>query len=279
MKPMLSHRYQDHEDSVRYPWYIQPKLNGIRMLAFGATLQSRSYGLVQERTWPEARLRHIRKALEAIPSHFMLDGELYVHGWSLQKINGVASINALADSDQTPLLQYHVFDIVNTLALEEPFAERAEYLAAFRRRLEAPLCFVETVLAPDQIRGDAHYTAWKHFGYEGAVYKDPAEPYGFAEHCGNKENRWKKTLKRKDYLDLVARCVGMIPGKDKYEGMVGSLVFKLDNGVHFDVGTGISDFQREEWYCSPPLDQHFSIKYFALSDAGKPTQTSILSIL
>lgn len=277
---MLSHRFQDHLETVRYPWYIQPKLNGIRMLAFNGTLQSRSYGLVQERTWPQARLAHIRAALAAVPEHFMLDGELYVHGWSLQKINGVASINALADSEHTVLLQYHVFDIVNTRSLEEPFAERAEYLAAFRRRLEAPLCFVETILVPDQIRGDALYTAWKHFGYEGAVYKDPAESYGFAEHCGNKENRWKKTLKRKDYLDLVARCVGLIPGDDnKYEGMCASLVFQLDNGIRFQAGSGLSDFERQEFYDNPPLDRYFSLKYFALSDDGKPLQPSILSPL
>jgi DNA ligase-1 len=209
----------------------------------------------------------------------MLDGELYVHGWSLQKINGVASINALTDSEQTLLLQYHVFDIINTEALEEPFAERAEYLAAFRRRIDLPLVFVDTHLVPDQIRGDALYSTWKHFGYEGAVYKDPAEPYGFAEHCGNKENRWKKTLKRKDYLDLVARCVGMIPGEGKYEGAVGSLVFQMDNGVRFCAGSGLSDFEREEWYDSPPLERYFSLKYFALSDAGLPLQPSILSPL
>jgi ATP-dependent DNA ligase len=278
MKPMLCHRYEKYRRHIRWPWYVQPKLNGIRLLYQNGVMQSRSYGLEEPRTWPEHRLQHIRTALAGLAPHLMLDGELYVHGWSLQKINGAAAINGGADSERSALLEYHVFDVVNLLDLDEVFAERAVRFPYLRTRFVHPIHFVETVLAEDEISGDGHYSAWKSLGYEGAVYKDPEESYGFVEFCGNKENRWRKTLKRKDYIDETCRIIAVYEGEGKFTGMVGSFRLELPNGKQFNAGSGLYDSQRMEYWEHPPLGVYASVKFLNYSDDGIPKEPVIVAI-
>lgn len=276
---MLCHRYEKHKAAIKYPWYIQPKLNGIRLLYFDGVMQSRSFGLDIPRTWPQHRLKHLRNELFNVPSRYLFDGELYVHGWSLQKINGTAAINGGNDNERTPLLEYHVFDIVDTENLDLIFSERVEILTRFSRQTFDKVRFVETIPIASELVGDANYAAWKHFGYEGAVYKDPNESYGFVEDCGNKENRWKKTLKRKDYLDEKCKIISVLEGEGKFEGMVGAFILELPNGVRFQAGSGLYDSQREEYWENPPIGVFCEIKYFALSDEGKPLQPTIEAVL
>lgn len=242
-------------------------------------MQSRSYDLPEPRTWPEHRLRHIRQELANVPSRFLIDGELYVHGWSLQKINGAAAINGGADTERTLALEYHIFDVVNMDEFQDDYQTRLCYRSFFERTLKHPIHVVETKLCNTEIELDACFTAWKALGYEGAVYKDPNEAYGFAEHCGNKQNRWTKTLKRKDQIDEICKIVAVFEGEGKYEDMVGAFLLELPNGTKFRAGSGLYDSQREEYWEHPPLGHYCRVLYFALSDDGVPLQPTIEAVL
>jgi DNA ligase-1 len=79
--PMLAHKFSEHGHKIKYPAFIQPKLDGIRMIAVikdgKATLWSRTRKQINS-------LPHIVAALEA---HFkdtrflILDGEAYNHDY------------------------------------------------------------------------------------------------------------------------------------------------------------------------------------------------------
>src|SRR5687768_15403845 len=107
MKPLLAHKYKPFR--VTYPCYVQPKLNGVRALYQNGRFQSRD-----EVPFPEALLDHLAQPLLRIfgTSHAPTDGELYVHGWSLQKILGAITPVRKEDSELTKLVEYHVFDVV-----------------------------------------------------------------------------------------------------------------------------------------------------------------------
>jgi len=101
------------------------------------------------------------------------------------------------------------------------------------------------------------------------------EPYGFVENCGNKENRWKRMLKRKDWLDEEFEILDIEEGTNSNEGRVGALVFKASNGQRFTAGSGLSSHQRDEFWSSPPIGRLCKIRYEMLSDDGIPLKPTI----
>ena len=107
MKPLLAHIYEPHR--VTYPCYVQPKLNGIRALYQNGCFQSRD-GI----PFPTGLLSHLaRPLLDTFDPSVILDGELYVHGWPLQRINAAVTPVRQHPTEDTVQVEYHVFDVVD----------------------------------------------------------------------------------------------------------------------------------------------------------------------
>ena len=86
--------YEPHR--VTYPCYVQPKLNGIRALYQNGNFQSRD-----QLPFPPGLLNHLSSPLQsAFDPSVILDGELYVHGWPLQRIN--AAVTPALGNDAMP---------------------------------------------------------------------------------------------------------------------------------------------------------------------------------
>lgn len=273
MRPMLAHRFADHRPSITYPIFLQPKLNGVRCLYNTSTFQSRD-----EHLWRPSVLAHLEKDLRKLVSpRYLLDGELYLHGLSLQQINGAVSVNRLDPETATGKIEYHVFDIVDKENPDLPFAKRAVLLQELKERTHFKNSnFVRTVTTLEiETEGEAEwwYSEWRKHGYEGSMYRDGKAAYGFSENCGNQENRWKCLLKRKDWLDEIFRVVGTELGTGKYEGLVGALICELPNGGRFSVGTGISDTERETFLDNPPSS--VKVRFMIYSDGGIPIQPTV----
>lgn len=81
-------------------------------------------------------------------------------------------------------------------------------------------------------------------GYEGWVLKDRQSLY--------KEKRSSSWLKLKAKLTIDLPVVSWVLGKGKYKGKLGSLVCLLKNGSTVNVGTGLTDFDREEFRIHMP---------------------------
>lgn len=278
MKPMLAFRYKDQRHKLTYPCHVQPKLNGVRMLYHRGTCQSRSHGQDTELLWSTHRLARLRSLLTNIPSDIVLDGELYRHGWSLQKINSAAALNRLEDTDLTDLLEYHVFDL---LIISEPnlsFPDRHAYLTELLC-LGNNFCIVPTVNILSQDEAEPLYHRYRLAGYEGMMYRQSSAPYGLSHNCSNKENRWPCLLKRKDWLDDEFECIATEPGEGKYADAVGSLVFSMPNGRTFKAGSGLSDAERYTFVTNPPIGRLVKVRYEMLSDEGVPLKPTIECVL
>lgn len=275
MKPMLAFKWQDHRKKLSFPLFVQPKLNGVRMLYQAGVCVSRD-----GHKWKSTMLQGIREALEYLPPNIMLDGELYVHGWSLQKINRAIAVTRNEPTDLTAGVQYHVYDAVEfgttPQRLMAPFWERHSILrnalARVAHNLKSPIRLVETHSVSSDLMADGHYAQWKAQGYEGMMYRTD-EHYGFPTMCGNKENRWTRLLKRKDWLDEEFEVIGVEPGEGRLRDTVGALVCLCDAG-QFRVGTGLDDSERAAFWHNPPIGQFVTVKYEMLSDNGTPLKPS-----
>jgi DNA ligase-1 len=78
-------------------------------------------------------------------------------------------------------------------------------------------------------------------GGEGLMLREPGSKYVRV--------RSPSLLKVKTFIDTEAKVIGHGPGKNRLQGMMGTLMCELPvTGATFDVGTGFSDAQRN--WCS-----------------------------
>ena len=253
--PMLLSPYK--EGRITAPphpstWLVQPKLDGIRMVALRSspssafTLYSRT-GLV---------FHHdaLANALDSLfpPSHMFLDGELYAHGVPLQTLSGAVrklfkADDGAADDAASLGIRFHVFDGAPSLDeshLELPYTERSpawDFVPATPARDDL-VARVPTLLeleAPS--KGDhAGMEAFESAlveqsqslvsdqGYEGAVLRLASSPYQLAK-------RSTRVLKYKFWEEEEFEVVGHKTGDGREVGCIIWTVYDPVADATFDV--------------------------------------------
>ena len=284
MKPMCAFKWQDHKHRLTLPFFVQPKLNGVRALYYQRQMQSRGLGEEQGKLWHPDVIQHLLMDLNrVVPSNWLLDGELYLHGLSLQQINSAIAVKRVAPSSKTPSIQYHVFDIIDTHNLHLPFLERARLLETLREKLvihqARSIACVPTTLINVGGLDNTLYGQYRSQGYEGIMYRDPSAPYGFAEECTNKENRWRYLLKRKGWEDGEFEITDF----QRTTGEKGNAGFQITcvtkAGKTFNVGSGLSHAEQDYYAQNSPVGQLLKLRFEMLSDTGIPLKPTIEAIL
>lgn len=280
MKPLLAHVYEPHR--VTYPCYVQPKLNGIRALYQNGRFQSRD-----EIPFPVDLLRHLSGPLQQVfGAEVILDGELYVHGWPLQRINAAVTPVRQQPTEDTGRVEYHVFDVVD---FRESFIGRYSYVDGFCGS-------VPTYSVNSQEFADAHYAQFVSDGYEGMMYRLGDCPYTVPKQkifhfnlnngpvrrlpfLSDKNNRTWHLLKRKSWTDDEFPFVSL----NETRGEAGERGFQMwvtaRNGQPFKVSSGLSQSELDSYLESPPVGRLIKVKYLVLSDKGIPLNATILAIL
>lgn len=292
MKPLLAHIYEPHR--VSYPCYVQPKLNGIRALYQDGHFQSRD-----EVPFPTGLLDHLAQPLRAaFGPEVILDGELYVHGWPLQRINAAVTPVRQTPTEDTVQVEYHVFDVVD---FGKSFEERAtaQVPIGFLRKSNVKVVQVLTVKVLNQQEADCRYAQFVEEKYEGMMYRLGDCPYtvpkqeyvrygerllsapGRTRHWSDKNNRCWHLLKRKDWQDDEFRCVGWVYGEPhgKYSTCVGALICITPQGKQFYVSSGLTDEQRHQFITKPPTSKLIKVRYLMFSTEGLPLNPTIECIL
>jgi ATP-dependent DNA ligase len=269
---MLAHKYVPQK--VAYPCHVQPKLNGVRGIFIpGKHFQSR-YGEI----WTDSVVSHALSALSSV--RFCLDGEFYCHGMSLQNINSRIGVVRNSPHPESTRIQFHVFDVM----LDVPFWKRAEVLKALALQLEGSpsIQFVPTCIVASHIEADYLYKYYKQAGYEGLMYRSSDARYGFAQRCGNKENRWNYILKRKEMIDLTAAIIGFKEMVDDKTGLpkdtLGAFELITDDGHVFSAGSGLTNEQRDHyWHLGLEALKGVNVRilYEMRSDGGIPLKPVI----
>ena len=215
--------------------FVQPKLDGVRCRAMriggAVTLLSSTEHIIYSVPHIEIQLENIIPA----DSSLELDGELYVHGWSLEEINSVVSRTVNLASNFTDI-EFHIFDIVD---LELDQATR------FNRLLDldldsAPSISRVPINCCDNYEETMTYLAhYLDLGYEGIICRHPLALY--------KRSRSTFIMKFKPKREDSYEVVGFIEEHDA-QGMpndrLGRLVLADPEGTRFTVYSGMTDTTR-----------------------------------
>jgi DNA ligase-1 len=262
----------------RFPCYVQPKLNGVRALYQNGVFQSRD-----EKIWTFGVLHHLHMELSTfVPNDLILDGELYRHGWRLQRINGAVAVNRLTPRDDTHEVCFHVFDVVNP---DEPFSRRWFEIYSGLVAAELPhIKAVPTTFVQDRDEMRRAFELYVSEGYEGIMLR-PDGPYTFGEKYSERaghNTRYNSPYlwKHKAWEDGEFKCIGAIQGEGKADIGVGALMLLVGDGPYvFNVGTGFSDEDRVELWNNAPIGKLVRVRYPYLSEDGVPQCPSFVAVM
>lgn len=267
-------RFEDGKlvlDEVSYPVYVDPKLDGLRLIAIKVNGETTLYtrnGTVL------TTLPKIKAALDALKAdNIVFDGEGMAKDWNESASVMMARKTHKDDSTMT----YNVFDCM-------PYADWTSQSCQLtydaRRKMaekilsgqpkESPLRMVQFLIAHNDQEVQDAYEEWLDEGYEGVMLKDLNALYKF--------KRSKGVLKLKPVTTHEGIIVDHYEGNlgTKREGLFGGFVVLLPNGVTTRVGGGFSDklkadIQLEgpdsylgriaECECQPPLTEDGRMRF------------------
>jgi DNA ligase-1 len=224
--PMLAHDYFKKQKYLSDDFFIQPKLDGVRCIAYrnkhDVVLYSRTGKIF------EAEFLDLRRVLtETMHPGDYFDGELYSESYTFEEIVGAVRRGPdsgteaiILDSD----IDYHVYDMI----ADGPFEKRFEEL---ENRLEFVyedfLQLVETnKFDPENDDLDTIHDRWVSAGYEGIILRNAKGLYQV-------DKRSTDLLKFKKFLDEEFEIIGAKEGVGKEVGAV-TWVCKTSDGKEFE---------------------------------------------
>jgi DNA ligase-1 len=261
--PMLALRFDKRGKAINFPAYVQPKLDGFRCLARKrdgkVTMWSRAgkpFDVVTE---------IIAELEELMDDEEVYDGEIYRHDW--RSPSGEADFQRIASAikkrnDDTPLLQYHVYDRPQ---VNNGFADR--YLKGKYQVSSERIKWVQTSLADNEAAMITWYEeliSGDH-PYEGLMVRNVDGLYLYGAHNS------KDLQKVKPFDDAEFEIVG---GQEASGDDAGTVVFKCvaENGKTFDVRPMGSREVRREWWenLDDYVGQVLTVRFNGRSNSGVP---------
>lgn|SRR5574344_174680 len=286
LKPMLAKQYQDVKGQKTFDknYYGSRKVNGVRCIIYydKGELHTHSRGAISYDFVMEHILKHPKLiALFKENPTLILDGEIYKHGWTLNKISGICRSQKTA-YDGEPL-EFYMYDVVD---LDKTFKERLEVINYISDTLN--LNFNPTkdweeddlkiqVLPQEPISGFDNmmklHDQYVSEGWEGLVVRLESAKYGPGK-------RTNDMIKIKRYFDAEYQITGLKEGL-RPEDMCFTMV--TENGQTFNAKP-IGDRAQKQWYrdhLDDIIGKMATLKYFEMS--GKegsevPQQPILLSI-
>lgn len=171
--------------------FVQRKFDGHRCL---------SDEFIYSRGGVQHNVQHIQDIIKANPSldALHLDGELYIHGMSLQAIGSLIT----KPREESKELSYVVYDCVSDQPFEDRYARVADaFAASWLGGLDERLQLVETHKVRNLAEAMVWHRKWVAEGYEGSILRWGREGYEDGK-------RTKKLVKLKDFSDFEVKVIG-----------------------------------------------------------------------
>lgn len=262
--PMLAQDFKAKKTKVEYPVHVQPKFDGNRCMAYWDQGEAGPEVRLLSRGGKFYTIPHIQEALTGVlPRDQVLDGELYIHGESLQAINRL--VKKWRDGpDGSIRLEYHVYDGFQFDEEETPWAIRHDALQGLIGSLTQIILPVTTVIAKSEqevLQAEENFVSR---GYEGAIVRT-------AEGLYELGHRSCHLLKVKSFLDDEFEIVGHGYGTGKAAKCV-VWKCKTKEGKTFDCVPKGTYKMREYWGANAEkyYGKKLTVKYQKLTEDGIP---------
>ena len=234
-------------------YLVSEKYDGARALWDGKVLRFRSGRPVNAPPWFIARL----------PAQ-ALDGELWLARGRFDALSGIVRKTDPVD-DEWRQIKYMVFELPNAPGT---FAERAQRIREIMAKTKWPqLVAVEQFRVADRAALKRKLDEVVRGGGEGLMLHLADASYV--------TGRSDVLLKLKPAQDTEAVVIEHLPGKGKYQGMMGALRVRAPDGKQFLIGTGFTDEARKN---PPPVGTTITYTYRGLTKTGLPRFASYLRI-
>ena len=267
--PMLAAKFDEKKHKLQYPCVVQPKYNGVRCIGYRHNDEIR----LMSRGGKTYNVKHIAEACKKLlrPQQ-VFDGEIYIHGESLQKINSLVK----KPQEDSKRLEYWIYDTFWRDQTSAEFKNRLIDLEDLYKDLanfeDTPLRKVPwgQISAESFVRKAEAY--WVERGYEGAIVRDYRGTYEIGK-------RSSYLLKVKSFLDEEFSIVGYKEGEGKFLGcVIWECITK--EGKTFSVTPKGDMEQRAKWYQNADkyVGKRLTVKFQEWSEDRKPLITTGLAI-
>ncbi len=263
IQPMLVKKYDSKEKWIKDKVIVQPKLDGVRCIA----LNSNNEWKLFSREKNEFKfLNHIKLALSnQVKKEIILDGELYIHNLSFQKISEIVSINRLIPDKKEKLIEYHIYDIVS----KEAQNIRIEKL--FSLNLKPPLYMVENYIVNTHEDVLNLHKLFVEKGYEGTIMRKFDTVY--------QHKRTPFVKKIKDFDTNEFKIVDYVDGKGKDKSLI-IFICETNKGKRFACRPKASNKIRREMFLNGDeyIDKSITVQHQGFTDEGLPRFPVCLTI-
>jgi ATP-dependent DNA ligase len=228
--PMLVRKFDAEKKNLKYPLYIQPKLDGARCIAYlnkspkkGTTTKNVILYSRQKKDYTgfDDMREELLPALVdmwdfARNESAYIDGELYKHGMSLQTISGAVRNPNRNEMSEYRGIKYWIFDIFYPSTPRLEFKDRLECLEDFFDSLgniSEHIVEVPTHIATSEVKQEKLYKGYLKKKYEGIILRNFDSLYLTHPSKNSMSIRSKFVLKRKMTYSDEFEVVGFDQGK------------------------------------------------------------------
>jgi DNA ligase-1 len=263
-KVMLAPNKLPELTQLKYPSYVQPKLDGYRCIYWEGKLWSRS-----GRPFPNKNLSEYFKSLNNV-KNYIFDGELYIHGIKFQDLTKILNAENISIPNE---LKYIVYDCLpekdwcsqkSNIAYQDRLTNLREILndrvADYKKVIDISSDIVNQASEVLPL-----YKKYLKNGYEGIMIKDITGLY-----------RWKRVslksgemVKLKPFKTIDVKIKEIYDGEGNFKNMAGGVVVDY-NGVAVSIGSGFDLFLRKKMAEQPNdfIGKTIEIQYFEETDDG-----------
>jgi len=257
----------NRKGKIVFPAYMNPKLNGICNLAEPPNVPpyfSQTPGVILHHSRGGQlfeTLAHLDPWIMELNPPAPVHGELYKHGWSLQKIG---SYTKKIKPDQH-LLEFWLYDIA---WIGPKFSERVEWLRENIARLgpDSPIKFTPAIMVNSYAEAKVYHDECVQNGFEGGMLKNVNGIYLFQYNSDDLE-------KVKEFQDEEFEIVGGKEGTGTDEGCV---VYRCitEGGLEFDARPRGTVDDRKQMLINLPNDigKKLTVRFAEYSEDGIPLQ-------
>ena len=241
--PMLANKWDDRKKYISTPFYVQPKLDGIRLLVSSAGCFSRTGK-------PVKGVDHLSQSLK--PGEY-LDGECYAPNKTFEEITSMFKMNP---ED----LEFHIFDYFDINKPDLTFEERIEKINIPRRGCHV----VETMSVNNKSDVSKLHDKFVEMGYEGIMIRDRKSIY----EIGKRSNY---LLKFKTFQTEEYEIIGAKTGHGRDADAVVWLC-KTEDGNEFTARPEGTIENREYMYTNRDvyIGKMLTVRFQNLTDIGVP---------
>tara|TARA_B110000211_G_scaffold166749_1_gene188197 strand:- start:1300 stop:2439 length:1140 start_codon:yes stop_codon:yes gene_type:complete len=269
MMPMLAQSHDKHGHKIKYPAYVQPKLDGIRCFVHvdgeSVTLKSRTGKEFKSLGHIADAVRELVSVMGKSVGSFILDGELYNHRFKEDFQGLVSAIKRDKPSETTHMVQFHCYDYV---AEGRDFEDRIQELYHMDQWLSevTTIQIVQTFPVDNLDEVVGQNSLWLEDGYEGSMIRNAKGGY--------QPNRRSPDLQKyKSFMDAEFEIVGAVENKGKMEGQC-TFTCVTEDGTEFGCKPMGDESQREQYWidfqAGKLTGKMLTVKFFEWTTSENP---------